>query len=154
MGSKLDQIIATIAIEVAGNHVDEMIAASKAAALEISSDDVANLPDRTSPKITSKAAGVPQFRDSWPNSWFTAILEILCQKGVVGLPALLTLLDRDGFSHQGEIVLRLLRMAAEDLERKAILDRLNAKLPSMHVTQVYDCVREVVFWSERDPLPL
>jgi hypothetical protein len=154
MASKLDQMIAKVALEVPGPDPAKMIAAAAEVAPNVTPADSAKLPERWYPKISSKAAGAPQLRDAWPRAWFAALVEVLCQKGAVGLPPLFELLERDGATYHEMVVLRLLRMAAAGLERDAILARLKASLPTLHRTQVYASVREVVFWSEQDPQPL
>jgi hypothetical protein len=152
--TKLDEMIAKVALAAAGADPDRMMAAAAEIAPKITREDAAKLPERWSPKITSKAAGVPHFRDSWPRAWFEALVEILFQKGAIGLPALLELLDREGATYHENVVLRLLRLAASGVERDMILAKLKSRLPALHQTQVYACVREVVFWSERDPMVL
>src|SRR5262245_37827699 len=126
MASKLDETIANVALVVAKPDASRMIAAAAAAAPKVSAADAAKLPERWYPKVTSKAAGAPELRDSWARLWFEAIAEILCQKGADGLPALYELLERDGSTYH-EIV---------GLERKAIITKLKARLPSLHETQV------------------
>jgi hypothetical protein len=154
MASKLDQVIAKVALEVAGSDPAKMMAAAAAVAPRVTAADAAVLPERWYPKITSKAAGAPQLRDAWPRAWFEAVVEVLCQMGAAGLPALFQLLERDGATYHEMVVLRLLRMAAAGTERAAVGAKLAARLPNLHRTQVYASVREVVFWSERDPGPL
>lgn len=151
MATKLDQMIATVAIEAAGPDPDKMIAAASEIAPKVTPADAAKLPKRWYPKVSSTSAGAPQFRNSWPRAWFEALVEVLCQKGAAGLPSLYELLERDGATYHEMVVIRLLRMAAKGLERDAILSRIEARLPALHETDVLACVRETVFWSEREP---
>jgi hypothetical protein len=154
VASKLDEMIAKVAVEAAGTDPGKMIASAREAAPQVTAEEAAKLPERWYPKVTSKTAGAPHLRDSWPRAWFEAVVEILWQKGKEALPPLLELLQRDGSTYHEMVILRLLRMAAAGVERKAILDKLKARLPTLHRTQVYAAVRDVVFWSERDPEPL
>jgi hypothetical protein len=154
VASKLDTLIAQVALAVPDPDPTKMMAVAAEVATQVSAAEAAKLPARWHPKITSKAAGAPQFRDSWPRAWFCAVTEVLCQKGTEGLPALVELLERDTSSYHDMVVLRLLRLAALGADRDKILDKLKARLPSLHQTQVYASVREVVFWSEREPEPL
>src|SRR5262249_20976609 len=154
MPGKLDQMIAKVALEMPGPDPSKMIAAAKEVAPNVTKEDAAKLPERWYPKITSKAAGAPQLRDAWPRAWFEAVVEILCQKGPIGLPALYELLDRDQATYHEMVTLRLLRMASEGLERDTTVAKLKSRLANLHMTHVYASVREVVFWSEREPGPL
>jgi hypothetical protein len=154
MATKLDQLVAKVALEAAGADPARVMAMAKEIAPKVSAEEAAKLPGRWHPRITSKAAGAPQLRDAWPRAWFEAVAEVLCQKGDVGLPALFELLDRDTATYHEMVVLRLLRMAAAGLERLAIVAKLKARLPALHQTQVYASVREAVYWSECDPEPL
>ena len=153
MASKLDQAIASVAIQAGTYDVTKLIAAAAEVAATLTPADIAKLPERWYPAVTSKAAGAPELRDSWPLLWFEALTEVLCQTRKAGLSALFTLLDRGG-SYSHLIVIRLLRIAAAGSERDAILAKLDDTLPLLHQTQVYDSVREVVGWSEREPQPL
>jgi hypothetical protein len=154
MASQLDKMIAKVTLEAASPDPAKMMAAAAEVAPHLTPGDVAKLAERWYPKISSKAAGAPQFRDSWPRAWFEALVEVLCQKGALGLAPLYELLERDGATYHEMVVLRLLRLAAAGVGRADILARLKARLPTLHQTQVGASVRAVVDWSERDPQPL
>jgi hypothetical protein len=152
--AKLEQIIAKVAVEAAGPDPVKMMAVAGDVAAQVTDEVAAKLPERWYPKVTSKEAGVPHLRDSWPRAWFEGVVEILCQKGKAGLPALFELLERDSAAYHEMVVLRLLRMAAAGVEEKPILQQLKSRLPALHRTAAYASVREVVFWCERDQKPL
>jgi hypothetical protein len=154
MASKLDQMIAEVTMTVPNPDPAPMIAKAAEVAPRLTPEDVGQLPERWCPKITAKAAGAPHLRDPWPRAWFEAIVEILCQKGAAGLPALFELLQRDNATYHEMVALRLLRLAAAGLDREAILAALKARLPELHRTHVYASVRAVVFWSDREAAPL
>jgi hypothetical protein len=154
MAKNLDRSIAKVAMEVPAGDAEKMVAAARDVATQVTSAEAASLPERWYPKVTAKAAGVPQLRDAWPRAWFEAIVEVLCQKGADGLPGLLELFCRDNSTYHELVVVRLLRLAAADLQTEEILAKAATRLAQIHRTSVYAAVREVVDWSRRDPRPL
>jgi hypothetical protein len=84
--------------------------------------------------------------------WFEAMVEILYQAGSDGLPGLFELLEPDAKTHYALIVVRLLRLAAGNVQKKAILAKVQARLPEMGHGEGPESVQEVMLWAERgDP---
>jgi hypothetical protein len=154
MAKNLDRLIAKVAMEVPAGDPEKATTAARDVAPQLTPEEAASLPAKWYPKVTAKAAGVPQLRDAWPRAWFEAIAEVLCHKGSDGLPALLELLARDNSTYHELVVLRLLRLAATGLQTREIVAKVAARLAEVHRTAVYAAVREVVHWSRRDPRPL
>src|SRR6516225_3754543 len=136
MPAKLEELISQVVIKAAADNgsssiPSELIAAAAKVAPLLTPADVAKFPGLWYPPLTAKAAGAPGLKEGWERLWFEALVEIIYQAGSVGLPALFELLERDSKTYHALVVVRLLRLAAADVQKKEILDKIKARLPEM-----------------------
>ncbi len=128
MATKLDKLIASVAISVATKGTSDMMAEAAAVAAVVSPAEAAKLSQRWAPTVSFKAAGAPELRGEWPGCWYEALAEVLCQMQAAGVPGLLELWQQD--SHDKYVVLiRLLRLAQQGVECEAILRSIEEHLP-------------------------
>jgi hypothetical protein len=154
MPEKLNELISQVVIKAAADDgcssiPSELIAAAAKVVPLLTPADVANFPNLWYPPLSAKAAGAPGLKEGWERLWFEALVEIIYQAGSVGLPALFELLERDSKTYHALVVVRLLRLAAADVQKKEILDKIKARLPEMDHDEGPDSVREVMLWAAR-----
>ena len=154
MAQKIEELITQIVIAAAADNgcesiPSELIAAAAKIAPALTPADVAKFPNLWYPPRSAKAAGAPKLKEGWGRLWFETLVEVLCQTGLVGLPALFELLERETKTYHALVVVRLLRLAAADVCKKEILDKVKAKLPELEHEQGCQCVREVMLWATR-----
>jgi len=150
MASKLDHAIARVAIVVASWDQAAMKTVAAEEGASVTPKELAKLPDRWYPAVSAKGAGVPEHHESWQRYWFEAVAEILVQKKHDGMPGLLTFWERDEASDHDLILVRLLRLAADNVGRDEILDRVAVRFETLHYTKTYTAVRKVVNWTSED----
>jgi hypothetical protein len=159
MPKKLEELIAQVVIIGSADNGCESIpseligAAAKVVAL-LTPTDLGRFPSLWYPTLSAKAAGAPKLKDGWDRLWFEALVEILYQAGSDGLPVLFELLERDKETYHSIVIVRLLRFAAANLEKKAILDKVKARLPEMEHGEGPETVGEVMLWAARGDLRL
>lgn len=154
MPTKLEELIAHVAIKAAADDgcssiPSELIAAAAKVVPLLTPADVAKFPNLWYPPLSAKAAGAPKLKDGWERLWFEALVEILYQADSVGLPVLFELLERDTKTYQALVVVRLLRLAAGNVRRKEILDKVKARLPEMGRREGPESVEETMLWAAR-----
>lgn len=158
MASKLDQAIAEIGIAYHRSGFDKtvLIAKAREVAAGVKPKELAKFPDKWYPPLGAKAAGAPDLADPWQTLWFEAMAEVLCQKKNEGLEGLFTYWERDDASHHFLILVRLLRLASEGIEKESILERVRARFETLHLAHTVPTIHEVVQWASFDPglLPL
>jgi hypothetical protein len=157
MREKLEKLITQVVNNAAGDNgvssiPSELIAAAAKVGPLLTPADVAKFPGLWYPPLTAKAAGAPKLKEGWERLWFEALVEVLYQAGSVGIPALFELLERDAKTYYALVVVRLLRLAAGNVQKKAILAKVRARLPEMGHGEGPESVQEVMLWAERgDP---
>jgi hypothetical protein len=154
MPEKLEELITQVVIKAGADNdcssiPSELIAAAAKVAPLLTPADVAKFPSLWYPPLTAKAAGAPKLKDGWERLWFEALVEVLYQAGSVGLPALFELLERDTKTYHALVVVRLLRLAAANVQKKVILDKVKARLPEMGHGEGPESVQEVMLWAAR-----
>ncbi len=154
MPKKLEELIAQVVIQAGADDgcssiPSELIAAATKVAPLLTPADMAKFPDLWYPTLSAKTAGAPKLKDGWGRLWFEALVEILYQAGPVGLPVLLELLERDAKTYPALVVVRLLRLAAGNTQKKKILDKVKTKLSEMACRQGPESVEETMLWAAR-----
>jgi hypothetical protein len=154
MHAKMEELIAQVAIRAAADDgcssiPSELIASAARVAPLVTPADLCKLPDLWYPRLSAKGAGAPRLKDGWGRLWFEALVEVLYQAGSAGLPALFELLERDTKTYHSLVVVRLLRLAAGNVQKKAILDKVKARLPVLGQGQGPESVQEVMLWASR-----
>jgi hypothetical protein len=152
MPVKLEELITQVVTKAAADNgcesiPSELIAAATRVAPLVTPADVAKAPNLWYPPLSAKAARAPELKDGWGRLWFEALVEVLYQAGAVGLPALFELLERDAESYPALVVVRLLRLAANDVRKKEILDKVKARLPELGHGEGPECIQEVMVWA-------
>lgn len=155
MGTKLEQLIANIAVQ-AGDVDDgcstipaELVAAAAKAAPLLTPEDTAKLPDLWYPAMSAKKAGAPKLNEGWGRIWFESLVEVLYQAGPIGLPALFELWERETKTYHGFVLVRLLRHAANGVKKKEILAKVKSRLPEIGSLGGPQCVEETLLWASR-----
>lgn len=154
MPTKLDESIARLAVVIGKRDRKAMSQAAADVAGGVSAKDLAKLPDRWYPALSSKKANAPDLSDSWERLWFEAIAEILYQKAQDGVPGLVVLAERNDSTYHEYAIVRLLRLAADGVESDAVLDRVRRRLATLQHVWTRETVREIVYWTQVDPRPL
>ena len=154
MACKLDLAIAQVAVALGQGGNVGMLTAAAAAAPQLTAKDLDKLPDRWAPAFSAKKAGEPELGDSWDVLWFEALAELLVQRKLEGLPGLLILAERDDSTYHQFVLVRLLRLAADGLEKDEILQRFRKRLATLHYVKTRESVREIVYWQQIDSRPL
>lgn len=154
MASKLDSAIVRVAIVIANQPREAMKSAAADAAGAVKPRELAKLPDRWYPMVSTKTAEVPELDDSWDRLWFEAVAEILCQKQHEGVPGLLVLWERDDSTYHELVLIRLLRLAADQVDADLVLSRVRARFETLHYRKTYESVHEVANWLGEDRRPL
>lgn len=152
MPTKLELLIAQIVVKAGADDgcssiPSELIAAAAKAAPQLSPEDIAKFPAMWYPTYSAKAAGAPKLKDGWGRLWFEALVELLYQSGLDGLPTLFEFLDRDTKTYHGLVVVRLLRLAAGNFRKKEILEKLKARLPELDRRGGPESVDETMLWA-------
>jgi len=152
MPEKLEELITQVVIKAAADNgceliLSELIAAAAKVAPLLTPADVAKFPSLWYPPLSGKAAGAPMLKEGWGRLWFEALVEVLYQTGSIGIPPLFELLERDTKTYHALVVVRLLRLAAADVQKKKILDKVKARLPEMGHGEGPESVQEVMVWA-------
>lgn len=154
MASKLDQAVAQVAMVISKRDPASMSRAASEVASQLSPSDLAKLPDRWAPPFSAKKAGAPELKDSWELLWFEALAEILLQKKHEGLPGLFLLAERNDSTYHQFVIVRLLQLAADGVEKEEILIRVRRRLATLQHVWTIQSVREIVYWTQVDQRPL
>lgn len=155
MSKKLQALIVRVVLQAGSDDgcssiPSELVAAATRAALEITDEDIAKFPDLWYPTVSAKSAGGLKWKEGWGRLWFEALVEILYQAGPRGIPTLVELLDREIKSYHALVFVRLLRLAAADVQKKQILEKLKTRLPTLKVRAGPECVEEAMLWAAHD----
>lgn len=128
MATKLDQTIAKVAVAYGRLGRAALVKTASAEAKSIGAKDLVKLPDRDEGKLSAKLAGAPELDDPWHHLWFEAVVEMLLQRKSEGLAGLLILWERDEFTYPEYVLPALLRLAADGVDQKQIVERARERL--------------------------
>jgi hypothetical protein len=154
MASKVDENIARVAVAIGSRDHSEMDRVAAEVASTLKPKDLEKLPEKWYPVVGAKKANAPELLDSWCHLWFEATAELLYQKKAEGLAGLLVLMDRNECTYHSFVIVRLLRLAADGVDRETILERIRTRLTTLHCVQTRSSVREVTYFKMTDPRPL
>lgn len=154
MRKELQLLVADVVIKCGADDgcssiPQEMIAAAVRVVPQLKPDDFAKFPDAWYPLISAKAVGAVRLKEGWGRLWFEALVEILYQSGTDGHPPLFDLWARDEKTYHGFVLVRLLRLAANGVRKKEILDMVKSRLPELAHRAGPECVEEVMLWASR-----
>ena len=86
--------------------------------------------------------------------WFEALAEVLIQCGRAGLPGLLGLMERDDCTYHHFVIVRVLRLAADGIDRDELLERGRRRFETLQHVWTRASVNEVKNWMMIDRRPL